>query len=113
MRGEAREESGGGRIDLIRRHAAAAASRLCQRGQLGAQDRAKHTLFLLHVPTFQTLVQETDAKSNVNAHAFLVDHARDAILHEDVGAIRTKSVPAVGDLKVLVERVHSDDGPYL
>lgn len=61
---------------------------------------ARLTLILFHAPALQALVQQTNAQSDVNAHALLIDHASDAVLNQDVGTVCTEFVAAVGNLVV-------------
>ena len=61
---------------------------------------ARLTLILFHAPALQAIVQQTNAQSDVNAHALLIDHASDAVLNQDVGTVCTEFVAAVGNLVV-------------
>ena len=45
------------------------------------------TLVLFHAPTLEALVQQTNAQTDVNAHALFVDLPCKAVLDKDVGRI--------------------------
>ena len=50
---------------------------------------------LLHVIRFETLVQQTDAKSDINAHTLLIDLPSEAILYKDVGRVGTEFISTI------------------
>ena len=60
--------------------------------------RVRLTLVLLHTPTLEALVQQTNAQSYIDAHALLVDHTRNPVLDEDIGTVGTEFVATVGYL---------------
>jgi len=66
--------------------------------QMSPRVHVRLTLVFLHAPTLETLVQQTNAQSYIDAHAFLVDHACNSVLDENIGTVGTELVATVGHL---------------
>ena len=59
----------------------------------------QHTSLLLHIPTLESLIQQTNTQSHINAHPLLVDLTSNPILDQYVGRIGTQLVATVGNLR--------------
>lgn len=56
------------------------------------------TSLLLHVSALQSLVQETNAKSDINAHPFFVDLPCGSVLYQYVCRVGTELIAAIRNL---------------
>jgi hypothetical protein len=65
------------------------------------------TLVLFHTSTLETLVKQTNAQSYIDAHALLIDHARDAVLNQDIGTVGTELVATIRDLLAILAHAPS------